>query len=96
MDNENRVGVLVRFINMDCVLFRARMKGRVNMTEEKEEDIAMQTRCVVCLKEQWAPQVHPISMGEAECTWCGAMGVKMTYKEWQAAMDKRRIELGQT
>jgi len=34
-------------------------------------DIAMQTRCIYCLREQYGPAVHAISHGEHPCNWCG-------------------------
>ena len=63
------------------------------MMEIGENDVVMQTRCPYCLREQWAMAVHPFSMGEGECTWCGTMGKKMTYTEWQEALATRRKEI---
>jgi hypothetical protein len=50
---------------------------------DKSEDIAMQTRCIYCHKEQYAPVVYPISMGEHPCVWCGKTPPKMTYVEYR-------------
>jgi hypothetical protein len=35
------------------------------------DDVVMQTRCIGCKKEQYAPGVFAISHGEARCGVCG-------------------------
>ncbi len=49
----------------------------------KENNIAMQTRCIYCHKEQYAPAVYLISIGEHPCCWCGKTPPKMTYEEYR-------------
>ncbi len=57
-------------------------------------EIAMQARCVHCLREQYAPAVLGISNGEEPCVWCGKKSTPMTYAEWQEALENRRKEKG--
>ena len=62
---------------------------------DKEFDkvkVAMQTRCIYCLREQYAMAVHAISHGEHPCVWCGKTPPVMTYDEWYQAIAKRRQE----
>ena len=42
----------------------------------------MQTRCIYCKREQYAPAVHAISNGEAGCAWCGKIPPILTEAEW--------------
>ena len=49
---------------------------------EEDKNIAMQSRCVHCGQEQWAPAVWGISHGELTCAWCGGLSEKMTYEEY--------------
>lgn len=51
-----------------------------------KEDIAMQTRCVSCKREQYAMAVYSISRGEHPCVWCGVMGRKMSKEQYRNAM----------
>jgi len=51
------------------------------------DDIAMQSRCVHCRREQYAPAVFSISHGEHPCVWCGKKSKKMTHKEWLKAIE---------
>jgi hypothetical protein len=51
------------------------------MTEQK--DVAMQTRCIYCQKEQYSSAVYPISHGECGCAWCGKVPPVMTNKEYK-------------
>lgn len=46
------------------------------------DDIAMQTRCLYCLREQYAFNVIPVSYGDAGCTWCGVVSREMTWNEY--------------
>ena len=45
--------------------------------------LAMQTRCIYCHKEQYAPAVYPISIGKSGCAWCGKIPPKMNYDEYR-------------
>jgi len=49
-------------------------------------EIAMQTYCVRCGKEQYVPNVWPVSHGLHPCSWCGKMSKKMTEKEYSKIM----------
>lgn len=59
------------------------------MAQNKEEDVAMQTRCVHCKREQYAMAVYSISYGESCCAWCGKESKKMTNDEWLTALKKK-------
>ena len=50
------------------------------------KDIAMQTRCVHCKREQWAMAVVGVSHGREGCAWCGEMSTPMTEDEYRAAL----------
>jgi hypothetical protein len=52
-------------------------------------DVAMQDRCVHCLREQYMPAVLGISTGEEPCTWCSRKSRQMTIAEYQAALRAR-------
>lgn len=62
-------------------------------------EIAMQTRCVHCLSEQYAMAVLPVSLGEAGCAWCGEKSTPMTEAQWREALAlarrRRERESGQ-
>jgi hypothetical protein len=60
--------------------------------DENMKGVAMQTRCIYCLREQYAIAVHDISHGKCGCSWCGKTPPKMTYKEWYKALEDRRKE----
>lgn len=49
------------------------------------DDIAMQTRCVNCLTEHWAPAVMLVSYGDMICR-CGHTSQPMTYAEYADAL----------
>jgi hypothetical protein len=53
-------------------------------------DMAIQVRCVKCLREQYAPAVISISRGEHPCVWCGEPGKKMTEAEYRQAINEAR------
>ena len=44
--------------------------------------IAMQTRCVHCVREQYALAVWDISHGKIPCCWCGEMSEEMSVEEY--------------
>lgn len=46
------------------------------------DHIAMQTRCLYCLREQYAFSVIAVSYGDAGCAWCGAVSREMTWNEY--------------
>jgi tRNA U54 and U55 pseudouridine synthase Pus10 len=52
------------------------------------KDIAMQTYCIHCGLEQYAPAVYSISHGEEPCCWCGKISRKMTDEEYNEALKK--------
>lgn len=56
---------------------------RIKTERMNEKEIAMQTRCIYCRKEQYSPAVYPISMGESGCCWCGKIPPKLTVKQYQ-------------
>lgn len=66
------------------------------MTDDDEDvigdDIAMQVRCVHCLREQYALAVMAVSLGEAGCVWCGAMSKPMTIPAYRHALAAARQE----
>ena len=45
--------------------------------------VAMQTRCIYCHKEQYAPAVYEISYGKHPCVWCGKTSPKMSYERYK-------------
>lgn len=57
-------------------------------------DVVMQTRCVHCLREQYALAMLAVSLGERGCVWCGVTpNVYATDADYQAALSRRRAEL---
>lgn len=48
--------------------------------------VAMQSRCVYCGREQYAPAVLDISRGQHPCVWCGKTPPMMTEQEYRTAM----------
>lgn len=52
------------------------------------KDLAMQTYCIYCGLEQYAPAVHSISNGEEPCCWCGKMSKQMTVEEYKESLKK--------
>ena len=54
-----------------------------------EKEIAMQTRCIYCKKEQYAPAVYAISYGEHPCVWCGKTPPKLSYDEWHKKLKEK-------
>jgi len=49
-------------------------------------EIAMQTRCVYCGREQYAMAVSSISKGEHPCVWCGRFSKPLTEEEYHKAL----------
>jgi hypothetical protein len=56
--------------------------------------IAMQVRCVHCLREQYALNVIGVSTGEDPCAWCGKHSREMTEAEYRAALEAARLAAG--
>lgn len=56
------------------------------------DDVAMQTRCLHCLKEQYMLSVLEVSLGEAACTWCGEMSRQMTEVQYRDALSIARAQ----
>jgi hypothetical protein len=59
----------------------------------KQKDIAMQTRCIFCSREQYAPAVWPISNGQAGCSWCGKVPPVLTDKQYYKKLKENQKEL---
>lgn len=59
------------------------------MTTDKS-NIAVQSRCIHCLGEHYAPAVIPISYGEAACHNCGKFSRQMPWTEYVEALSKAR------
>lgn len=57
---------------------------------EQPDDIAMQTRCVFCLSEQYAMAIVHVSFGTLACSWCGVKSIPMTEQEWRLALQTQR------
>ena len=55
-------------------------------------DVAMQSRCIYCKREQYAMRVWSISQGKAGCAWCGKTPPKMTQVEWVKALEDENYE----
>jgi len=55
---------------------------------DKEKEVAMQTRCVYCKKEQYALVVYDVSHGKSTCAWCGKFSKEMSYKEYINELNK--------
>lgn len=47
------------------------------------EQIAIQTRCIHCGREQYALAVMSVSRGEEACVWCGEKSVVMSEDEYR-------------
>ena len=56
------------------------------------KDIAMQSRCIYCKKEQYAMAVHSISHGKHPCVWCGKTPPVLTQKEWLEKLKEGKDE----
>ena len=75
-----------------------------DLTDEKMEehlreinegsDVAMQVRCLHCLREQYVLAVLTVSLGLSGCTWCGKKSEPMTHAAYRAAITKARDERG--
>ena len=59
-----------------------------------EPEPAMQTRCVHCLREQYALAVLAVSLGEGVCTWCHQPSRPMTQAEYREALLRAWLEKG--
>lgn len=55
-----------------------------------DEDLAMQTRCLHCNREQYALAVIGVSTGELGCTWCGVKSEPLTRVEYLVKLKARR------
>ena len=53
-------------------------------------EIAMQTRCVFCKREQRAPNVYSVSHGESGCSWCGKRSYPMTDREYREKLKEAK------
>lgn len=58
------------------------------MSEYLKHDLAVQTRCVSCKREQYALAAYQISIGKGGCSWCGYRPGQMTEKEYKEAYKK--------
>lgn len=59
----------------------------------KKKDIAMQTRCLHCLNEQYAIAVYGVSTKKEPCAWCGMITKPMTQDEYNKKLHLKRIGL---
>ena len=59
----------------------------------QDESIAMQFKCIYCLREQYSPAVLSISHSTHPCVWCGKTPPKMTVTEYNEAITKRQKEV---
>ena len=50
------------------------------------EDIAMQVRCLACMREQYGPAVWDYSQGLARCHHCGWVTVPMSKETYALAL----------
>lgn len=56
----------------------------------KGDDLAMQMRCLHCLREQYMLAVLAVSTGEHPCVWCGVKSHPMTCDEYVEALAATR------
>lgn len=56
-----------------------------------KDNIAMQERCIHCLKEQYSPGVYSVSCGLIPCAWCGKLSNMMTEAEYQEIIKLKRV-----
>lgn len=63
------------------------------MDTDEPSGIAMQTRCIWCLGEQYVLNVIAFSNGESGCTRCGRFTTPLTYEQWYAALRDARAKL---
>jgi hypothetical protein len=63
------------------------------MSEPQGEDVVMQTRCVACLHDQWAPAVFDVSFGERGCAWCGHVSRPLTEAEYRVVLRQRYLDV---
>jgi len=50
------------------------------------KDLAMQTRCIHCKKEQYSPAVFSLSKKGGDCPWCDKEIKPMNYKDYLKAL----------
>jgi hypothetical protein len=55
-------------------------------------ELAMQVRCVHCLREQYMLAVIGVSTGEHPCCWCGKLSRRMTDREYRKALEAARTD----
>lgn len=55
-----------------------------------DKNVAMQSRCIHCLGEHYAPAVIAISYGEAPCHNCGKLSHEMPWADYVEALSKAR------
>mgnify|MGYP001757506137 CR=1 FL=1 len=53
---------------------------------EQKDDIAMQARCLGCLREHYAPSVLLVSTGGVDCGACGYVSRRMTRQEYMTEL----------
>ena len=52
-------------------------------SKQTKYDVAMQSVCIFCLKEQYAPFVYEISHSKRPCAWCGMYAPILTEEEYK-------------
>lgn len=55
-----------------------------------DNNVAVQSRCIHCLTEHYAPAVIAISYGEAACHHCGRYSREMPWADYVEALSKAR------
>jgi transcription elongation factor Elf1 len=60
------------------------------MSPHDDEDVAMQTRCLHCGREQYALAVIGVSTGELGCSWCGVKSEQMTRDAYYEKLNHHR------
>lgn len=58
--------------------------------ESRPGAVAMQVRCVHCLREQYCMNVPAISTGELACPYCGAFSTPMGMRDYYEALKAER------
>jgi hypothetical protein len=69
------------------------MKKKSKAKKVKKHDVAMQTRCLHCLREQYAMAVWDISTKGGNCVWCGGKLIPMPQREYNKQLEIRKKEV---
>lgn len=66
------------------------------VANELNTELAMQSRCPACLREQYVLNVVEFSEGAVPCDRCGVYSRRMTYVQWHEAMRLTRLRRGES